>query len=186
MEPGGREPAPGGLELVQAFVNTLDIEAGRDEMGTVQGLVRWLSGRGLLAADHLLTEDDLRRAVELREGLRALMLANNTGAPEAGAVETLNRVSVDASIVVAFDRTGEARLAPARPGLHGALGVILSSVYTAMADGIWPRLKVCRNDGCRWAFYDHSKNRSGTWCTMAICGSRVKTRNYRQRRRTGS
>ena len=29
------------------------------------------------------------------------------------------------------------------------------------------RLKPCRNHDCRWLFYDHSTNRSGTWCTMA-------------------
>ena len=46
----------------------------------------------------------------------------------------------------------------------------------AMADGSWSRVKSCRNDTCRWLFYDHSRNRSGTWCTMAICGSRMKSR----------
>jgi predicted RNA-binding Zn ribbon-like protein len=40
-------------------------------------------------------------------------------------------------------------------------------VVGAMQDGTWSRLKPCRNHGCRWLFYDHSTNRSGTWCTMA-------------------
>ncbi|MGH2778535.1 MAG: CGNR zinc finger domain-containing protein, partial [Actinomycetota bacterium] len=31
------------------------------------------------------------------------------------------------------------------------------------------------------AFYDHSKNRSGKWCTMRVCGNRAKTRAYRER-----
>ncbi|HKC76276.1 MAG TPA: CGNR zinc finger domain-containing protein [Chloroflexota bacterium] len=48
------------------------------------------------------------------------------------------------------------------------------------------RLKICRNETCRWAFYDYSKNRSGAWCTMAVCGSRSKARTYRQRRRQSS
>jgi predicted RNA-binding Zn ribbon-like protein len=55
-----------------------------------------------------------------------------------------------------------------------------------MVDGTWPRFKTCRNDECRWAFYDHSKNRSGTWCTMADCGDKLKARAYRQRRKAGS
>ncbi|MEP6468748.1 MAG: CGNR zinc finger domain-containing protein [Chloroflexota bacterium] len=50
----------------------------------------------------------------------------------------------------------------------------------------WSRVKACRNDTCRWLFYDHSRNRSGTWCAMAICGSRMKSRAYRSRRRIGS
>ncbi|HEV2869799.1 MAG TPA: CGNR zinc finger domain-containing protein, partial [Actinomycetota bacterium] len=30
-------------------------------------------------------------------------------------------------------------------------------------------------------FYDHSTNRSGTWCTMSVCGNRRKARAYRRR-----
>jgi predicted RNA-binding Zn ribbon-like protein len=51
-----------------------------------------------------------------------------------------------------------------------------------MADGTWHRLKACRQ--CAWAYYDYSKNRSATWCSMAICGNRTKTRAYRRRRST--
>jgi predicted RNA-binding Zn ribbon-like protein len=52
-----------------------------------------------------------------------------------------------------------------------------------MADGSWSRVKACQNDTCRWLFVDGSRNRSRTWCTMAICGSRMKSRAYRARRR---
>ena len=52
-----------------------------------------------------------------------------------------------------------------------------------MEAGTWLRLKACRNYTCRWAFYDHSKNRSGHWCTMSVCGNRQKSRGYRQRHR---
>jgi predicted RNA-binding Zn ribbon-like protein len=50
-----------------------------------------------------------------------------------------------------------------------------------MLDGTWERLKACRN--CRWSFYDYSPNRSGTWCSMQLCGNRRKTRAYRKRKR---
>jgi predicted RNA-binding Zn ribbon-like protein len=42
-------------------------------------------------------------------------------------------------------------------------------------------LKICTNDECQWAFYDHSRNRSGAWCTMAVCGNRMKGRAFRRR-----
>ncbi|MDQ3777760.1 MAG: CGNR zinc finger domain-containing protein [Actinomycetota bacterium] len=48
-----------------------------------------------------------------------------------------------------------------------------------MRDGSWQRLKTCRN--CGWAFWDESKNRSGVWCSMQLCGSRLKVRRYRNR-----
>jgi hypothetical protein len=34
----------------------------------------------------------------------------------------------------------------------------------------------------RWAFYDHARNRSRTWCSMDACGNRAKARAYRARR----
>ena len=52
----------------------------------------------------------------------------------------------------------------------------------AEAEGTWERLKACRNEDCRWAFYDVSKNRSGSWCDMAVCGARHKMRAYRKRK----
>ena len=64
-----------------------------------------------------------------------------------------------------------------------ALGRIVAVAVTAMLDGTWPRLKVCRN--CGWSFYDYSKNRSASWCSMQLCGNRAKTRAYRKRRLAG-
>ena len=49
-------------------------------------------------------------------------------------------------------------------------------------EGTWGRLKVRRDEGCRWVFYDSAKNRSGTWCYMDICGARHKMRTYRVRK----
>ena len=37
-------------------------------------------------------------------------------------------------------------------------------VFAAQLESEWPRLKICASDECRWAFYDSSRNRSGTWC----------------------
>ena len=182
-------PAPGELELVRAFVNTRDVDSGSDEFGRAPDMAEWLSERGLLgpgetAAGLPVAETDRRRAVELREALRELMLANNDGSqPESTAVRTLNRIGERARLVVLFDDAGEARLTPAATGVDAALGRILALVYAARQDGTWPRLKACRNDTCQWGFYDLSKNRSGHWCSMTGCGSQQKARAYRQRRK---
>jgi predicted RNA-binding Zn ribbon-like protein len=61
-----------------------------------------------------------------------------------------------------------------------ALDQVVAIALGAMIDGSWVRLKACRN--CRWSFYDRSPNRSGTWCSMQLCGNRKKTRAYRKRR----
>jgi predicted RNA-binding Zn ribbon-like protein len=69
-----------------------------------------------------------------------------------------------------------------RPG--AVVGPIVAIVYEAMVNGTWARLKACRADDCHWAFYDRSRNRSGTWCDMADCGNRAKVRAYREQRGT--
>jgi predicted RNA-binding Zn ribbon-like protein len=59
---------------------------------------------------------------------------------------------------------------------------LLAIVHEAIGKGHWERLKACREHTCEWAFYDHTKNRSGAWCNMQVCGNRAKARAYRERR----
>ena len=73
-------------------------------------------------------------------------------------------------------------LEPSAGGVDGALGRIVAAIHAGVADGTWERLKACERDVCRWAFYDHSKNRSGHWCSMAVCGQREKNRRAYRRR----
>jgi predicted RNA-binding Zn ribbon-like protein len=166
------EPAPGRLALVQRFVNTVDHEHGREALHSPARLQAVLFELGLLDDTARVTEADLRRALELRERLRGLALANNDGTEEP---------AFEAELVVRIDgRDGV--LEPARRDADGALADLVGIVYTAMADGTWPRLKACRRDVCRWLFYDRSRNRSAVWCQMAVCGNRTKTKAYRARR----
>jgi len=146
---------------VQLLVNSVDLEHERE------WLPEWLAAHGLAATEE-------RRARELREALRALLHVNNVGgaAPEAAR---LVDAEARASVVPRLTADGVV--------LEGTdpLGRVTAIALTAMLDGTWPRLKVCRN--CEWSFYDTSKNRSGSWCSMQLCGNRLKTRAYRSRRR---
>jgi predicted RNA-binding Zn ribbon-like protein len=182
-QPGGRDPAPGALALVQAFLNTADLEEGWDLLASPEALRDWLAGRGLLDDSATLTDADLRRALAVREAIRELLFANNGGQADAAAASTLNDVAAAAPLLLRFDARLEPGLVPGRGGLDGALARLFAIILAARIDGTWPRLKACRNHVCRWAFYDASKNRSGHWCAMAICGSRRKTRAYRARQR---
>ena len=179
---GSRAPAPGALGLVQAFINTSDWESGEDELLDPASLGAWLTAHGL-AGGGLVTAADLERALAVREGLRALALANNGEPLDPAPLERLNAIAGDARLRLAFRPDGGSWLEPAVGGVDAAIGRLLAIVFGAMTDGTWARFKACREDACRWAFYDHSKNRSGAWCSMAVCGNRTKTRAYRQRRR---
>ncbi len=181
-----KAPAPGALALVQAFVNTLDLETRKDELDSPGSLNAWLRGHGLLERGGPLGEEDLQRAREAREALRALLLANNGEEIDGRAVATLNRVAAEARLAVQFGPAGQSQLEPATVGIDGALGRLLAIVHAAELEGTWARLKACRSHTCQWAFYDSSKNRSGAWCNMAECGCRSKARAYRQRRRAAT
>ena len=181
-EPASRAPAPGALGLVQAFVNTNDLE-GADELGDRQTVRDWLVERELLPLGAEVSEVDFRLAIQVREAIRALALANHAGGTDEQAVETLNRLTEGSRLAVRFEGGGRARLEPLLPGVDGAMGRMLAIVYASMVEGTWPRLKACRSHSCRWLFYDRSRNRSSTWCAMAVCGNREKARTYRDRKR---
>jgi predicted RNA-binding Zn ribbon-like protein len=168
------DPAPGRLELVQRFVNTVDLEHGREMLSDPGRLRSVLVELGLLDPSARVTARDLVQARELREALRALALANNGVATD---------VVLEAELLVRV-APGSAGLEPSRRDLDGALAELVGIVYTAMADGTWQRLKACRRDVCGWLFYDRSRNRSAVWCQMAVCGNRTKTKAYRARRAT--
>ena len=183
QEPGSKRPAPGELELVRGFVNTIDVEAGTELLTSPERLRGWLVERDLLTRKQPVSAGDLRKALELREALRSLLAHNNGDPLEPPALETLNRAAARAKLAPRFNAGAAPELTPAAAGTDAALGRIIAIVYRSMADGLWERLKVCRAHTCAWAFYDWSKNHSGAWCTMTICGNRAKVRSYRRRTR---
>jgi predicted RNA-binding Zn ribbon-like protein len=174
--------APGELELVRQFVNTLDLETGEEELATAADLGAWLRHRELLAGGSSTSERDRCRAIELREALRALLVANNGGGDAGDALAVLDRAARRAGVELRFPERSRAELRPAAAGVDAALGRLLAIVAEAMTLGTWARLKACRAEGCRWAFYDRARNRSRAWCSMAVCGNRTKARTYRRRR----
>lgn len=177
------EPAPGDLRIVQAFVNTRDLEEGTEELTDPAALAAWLSRWGLMGEDGEPSDADLHTAREVREGLRTVLQAHHGESPDPQAVERLNRALGAARFQVQIGADGEPRLEPAPRGFAAALSRLLAIVLDARAEDRWSRLKVCANDGCQWAFYDFSKNRSGKWCAMSPCGNLIKARAYRRRKR---
>jgi predicted RNA-binding Zn ribbon-like protein len=189
VEPGERAPAPEPVRLVQLFVNTVDLEDGDDALADPDGLREWLIGRELLDARAPTPAAAAHQdAIALREALRALAYANGGHRLDAGAVDTVNDAAARAGLhpVLTGPDTSETRPSTA-DAIDAALGRIVAALHAGIADGTWPRLKVCGRDSCRWAFYDHSRNRSGHWCSMTVCGSREKNRRaYRRRKRASS
>jgi predicted RNA-binding Zn ribbon-like protein len=187
-QPGDRVPAPGALAVVQSFVNSRwDLERDHQEqLSSPAALARWLTEHKLFDPTARPTNADLRRALAVREGLRALLFANNGEPIERAAVESLNQALGAPALAVRLDSAGPPAFTAPRLDVGGALATIASIVATSQIEGTWPRFKACPGRGCGWAFYDHSRNQSGSWCSMSLCGSRAKAREYRRRHKQTS
>ena len=172
-----RIPAPGPLATVQAFVNTVDLEDGPELLADAEALRTWLAGAALLDGDAAVGAAEHARAIALREALRDVLSGDDA------AIERVNEASERARLRPVLLRGGGSALEPAAGGVDGALGRLVAMVHGAVADGTWAHLKACERDRCREAFYDHSKNHSGRWCNMDVCGAKEKSaRAYRRRR----
>jgi predicted RNA-binding Zn ribbon-like protein len=192
--PDGHKQAPMPLLLVQSFVNTRDLDLRTDLLAEPASASTWLRQAGLLDVQASVTAADLATAREIRESIRALLARNSTGpsadsmmAAELAAADDLGplRALADAGRPqLAVRPDGRIQLAdrPAASLTEGVLSLLVV-IRDAQQDGTWARLKICGNPDCRWAFFDRSHSRQGSWCDMSSCGNLIKNRNLRARRR---
>jgi predicted RNA-binding Zn ribbon-like protein len=173
------ELAPDGLARVQEFVNSVELPDGPDQLGDPETAAIWLGSQGIEAGT--LQERDVSRLRETREALRNLLEAHSGNNVDERVTVRLRELFKSATLLPVVSASG-ASLAPMRPhGADGYLAAISSDIVEATFKGTWDRLKVCAADTCRWAFYDRSKNARGHWCSMRVCGTRHKAREYRAR-----
>jgi len=177
--------APPPLLLVQAYVNTLDLDLRTDILARADEARAWLADAGLrdLAQPDITADLELARA--FRESLRA-MIARNSGGPPLTEAELRSLEQVTSEAAPRLEVTAECQVElecseDAQRLVDGLAGLLLT-IRDAQADGSWDRMKLCGNPDCLWAFYDRSHSRQGAWCDMASCGNRLKNRNLRARR----
>jgi predicted RNA-binding Zn ribbon-like protein len=178
-----RETADGVLGLIQAFVNTVDLEDGPEELTDPNTLSAWLVARRLMEPGQVASATDLTHAIAVREAIRGVIGANSGAAVYPLDVATLNGAIAASRLRARFGSDGKARLEPETQGVEGALGRIVAAVFGAMGEEGWKRLKTCGSRSCRWVFYDRSRNHSSRWCKMASCGNRQKAMRFRARSR---
>jgi len=177
--------APPPLLLVQAFVNTLDLDLRTDVLAHADEARAWLADAGLRAPDQPDFAADVQLARDVRKSLRAMIARNTDGKPLTGAeLRPLEQVTSQAGPRLEVIADGTVTLGIEEPAqrLADGLARLLLAIRDAQADGSWDRLKLCGNPDCLWAFYDRSHSRRGAWCEMASCGNRLKNRNLRARR----
>ncbi|MFC5951519.1 CGNR zinc finger domain-containing protein [Pseudonocardia lutea] len=179
----GLSPAPAGLALVQDLLNTVsagrpplpdllsDLELARD---WAVGVGRAWSGPGSPVE---LSEGDLDQLRDLRTDLRTA-LAGQAGSAAAGP-EVLRTLTAG----LILHRDGRVALTPRGEGWRQIATATLIEIAAAQQADLWRRLKVCRNERCPVSFYDRSKNNSGVWHDVRVCGNAINLRASRARRK---
>jgi len=173
--------APGTLEIVRDFVNSVEIDRATDPFGPDDSLAQWCAQTGLCPDADGAALADLRR---FREALRGVLEANAGDGQPAERWRALEPYAGRSGYSMYITAEGSPALRPQGSGAGAAIAAILAIVYDAIAQGTWPRLKACRKQSCRWAFYDKSKNGSGAWCSMRVCGNRAKAERRRAREKS--
>jgi predicted RNA-binding Zn ribbon-like protein len=178
------KPAPAPLLLVQAFVNTRDLEEESDLLSDVDAASAWLVDAGLLTPEATLTAADLEQAQNVRESIRRLLEPGDGDLCSGAVLGPLRELADTHPLRLWVGDHGMLALEnPRHSNLGDGLFDLLLIIRQAQQDGSWLRLKICANPDCRWAFYDRSRNQQGNWCNMAACGNRLKNRHLRARRR---
>ena len=178
----GLTPAPGGLGLVQDFLNTTGIgDYGGDLLADAALAEDWAAGavrtwselRGIDVRPPPLTEADGSRLRSLRNTIGKLVAGQPPGGQAVGAV----------SASFAMSEAGLVRLEPAGNGWRWLASALWAEILLSQQDGTWQRIKRCRNHDCESTFYDRSKNNSGVWHDVKTCGNAANLRASRARRR---
>jgi predicted RNA-binding Zn ribbon-like protein len=172
--------APGRLDLLRVFINSVDYPDGDDKLGTVESASEWCRAHGLPPVSN---PRELARLREFREALRELLFAQNQEGREAPPWESLRPFARSAQFAVGLDPVRGPVLEPGGAGAERSIATLLGIVHEAVSDGNWARLHACRREDCKFAYYDRSKNGSRAWCSMATCGNREKAHRRRARDR---
>jgi predicted RNA-binding Zn ribbon-like protein len=202
-----KERSASSLELIGGalcldFANTVSTrqeQERREYLNTYPELVAWSQHARLLTeemAEGLLRGADrrpdptvavLERAIALRETLyRVFSAVAQDRAPQSGDLAAVN-----AALHEALSRL---KIQPSAGGfewswivdgndLDRMLWPIIRSAAELLTSEELGRVRQCARNGCDWLFVDTSKNRSRRWCSMGMCGSRVKARRYYQRKK---
>ena len=169
--------APDEMRILVAFLNTDDVGKDSDALSKPRELKDWLHRQGLLAADVTPTWAQLSKALDVRDGLHALLLAHLGGALDPHVMHQLDEAAQEARPRVRFHEDGSDSFAS--EDFDEALGQLIELVVRTRREGQWDRLKVCADKACRTVFYDVAANRTTKWCSRR-CGDRVRSHAYRR------
>ena len=154
-----------------ALLNSTPVVDGRptDELADTTRAHAWLASAGGLGA-----EAEWQQVVQVRQLLQAVVRGAQPPDVLAPVLHGVARVPD----MTAGQISWRLRVPPERE-----LAVRAVLAWDALAKNSPGRLRPCANDECRLFLIDHSKAGTARWCSMAVCGNRMKARRHYQRAR---
>jgi predicted RNA-binding Zn ribbon-like protein len=154
-----------------ALLNSSPVVDGvpTDDLADTDQALAWLAGAGGLG-----TEAELRHVREARRALQAVVRGEEPPDVLAPALRGVAYVPSIADGLVSWTLS----VAPSRE-----LAVRAVLAWDTLARHGPARLRACANDECRLFLIDRSKANAARWCSMAVCGNRMKARRHYQRAR---
>ena len=135
----------------------------------------------LLMPRHLLSKEEYRRALALRQALRAFIeAAPDKRSKNRDIGEGLKTAAAAFPLLLTTAQHGLTLSPKGANRLGHVLAELNHLVETAQLD----RLKMCELPECHWVFFDRTKPANRRWCSSARCGNRIKVRAFRERHRS--
>ena len=185
-----------GNQLALDFLNTtLTLDEGPKELlADVASLERWLVAAGVLDCAHrpawrnsAEARQFLKKLLEFREKLRAEIIRQESGSSISEAfVGELNRLLEKYPCRMAVRRSAKdlslgLMFQPRVP--EDAWAPIVAAAADLLSGVPKDRVRKCESPTCTVQFYDTSKKGARRWCSMNLCGNKVKVAAYRRRNR---
>ncbi len=187
-----------GNQLALDFLNTCPVQDGEptELLADFGALLRWFQAAEVLSPGQVAGLSQqwegsarARRTVEamrgLRERLRKEVLSwEHGGTAPRTATDELNQLMAKHPMLTRLKRTGntfstELWFDPRRP--EDLFAPLAYNAATLFASADRNRVRKCGQ--CVLHFYDTSKKGTRRWCSMQLCGNRLKVAAYAARQR---
>ena len=165
------------LDVANSIVLRFDPERRIDRFADVVALHSFAEAANRYSAESVRFGALAPVAAENRD--RLLQLREATDRHFRAEISDTGRPELLADLLEAI--AGVLRGSTHQGGLLSLDTATAQSALTLAANPEPDRLKICPN--CGWLFLDRSRNRSRTWCDMAVCGNRTKARRHYRRSR---
>ncbi|MFJ7947757.1 CGNR zinc finger domain-containing protein [Streptomyces sp. NPDC096354] len=165
-----REQQDALLELL----NTTPVVNGvvQDQLADPEAAEAWQRAHGGSG-----TADEHRHLVQARDALQEVVRGSRPATSLSPVLQGVTSRPQVSSVGVSWD------LDARKERLMAVQAVMTWSALQKATPG---RLRPCANPDCRRFLLDRSKTNKARWCSMAVCGNRMKARRHYQRTRDGA